>query len=210
MIIIPLEIVHKILGIANPRLKLCILLTLNCGFGASEIGQLEKDEYDPVGGRITHKRCKTKNAPNAPTVCYKLWGTTKELLDQEMTKQPTSAKYLLVNRSGNPLWYEYVADGKSSKSDNITCDFRRLITKLRTADPSVPAISYYQFRKTSASLINSEPKYRMFNSLWLAHSPRSVADKHYNADDDTILDDCVAWLHDKIFGSIPLPGVTEC
>ena len=66
---------------------------------------------------------------------------------------------------------------------------------------SVPAISYYQFRKTSASLIHNEPKYRTFNALWLAHSPRSVADRHYNADDDTILDDCVAWLYDKIFDS---------
>ena len=204
---VALEWVHAILNAASPRLKLCILLTLNCGFGASELGQLEKSEYDPKEGRIKHKRCKTKDSPNAPEVCYKLWDCTKELLDQAIVERaqypprPMSAKYLLVNTNGKPLWYEYVADGKSKKSDNISCDFRRLITKLRESDPSVPSISYYQFRKTSASLIKNEPKYRMLNELWLAHSPRSVADRHYNAIGDTILDECIAWLHGKIFGN---------
>jgi len=205
-ITVPLEWVHRILTAASPRLRLCVLLTLNAGFGASEIGQLEKDEYDPKEGRITHKRCKTQKSDNVPTVCYKLWDETRELLDRAIgeskkyPKRSESANCLLVNRNGYPLWYEYVANGKSSKSDNITTDFRRLITKLRIADPNVPAITYYQFRRTSASLIFNEPKYRMYNELWLAHSPRSVADRHYNAPDSTILDDCVAWLHDKIFG----------
>ena len=203
---VPLEWVRRILDDASPRLKLCLLLTLNCGFGASEIGQLQKSEYDPATGRITHKRCKTKDAPNAPTVCYKLWNITKELMDRaiaERSKYPQllpCAKFLLVNSSGKPLWYEYVEDGKSSKSDNISCDFRRLIAKLRKVDPDIPAISYYQFRKTSASLIYNEPKYRIYNGLWLAHSPRSVADRHYNDPDGTILDETILWLHDKIFG----------
>ena len=204
---VALEWVRKILDTASPRLKLCVLLTLNCGFGASEIGQLEKDEYDPKEGRIKHKRCKTKDSPNAPEVCYKLWTETKELLDQAIVERANypqrsaSAKLLLVNTNGKPLWYEYVADGKPKKSDNISCDFRRLVTKLRESDPSVPSISYYQFRKTSASLIKNEQKYSMLNELWLAHSPRSVADRHYNAIGDTILDECIAWLHDKIFGN---------
>jgi hypothetical protein len=140
-------------------------------------------------------------------VCYKLWSETRELLDKTIgeskkcPKRSEAADCLLVNRNGYPLWYEYVADGKSSKYDNISCDFRRLVMRLRKAEPDIPAISYYQFRKTSASLIYNEPKYRMYNGLWLAHSPRSVADRHYNAADATILDDCIAWLHGKIFGN---------
>jgi len=205
-ITVPLEWIPQILDNASPRLRLCVLLTLNAGLGASEIGQLAKDEYDPKEGRITHKRCKTQKSDSVPTVCYKLWDKTRELLDRTIgeskkyPKRSESANCLLVNRNGYPLWYEYVANGKSSKSDNITTDFRRLITKLRTADPNVPAITYYQFRRTSASLIFNEPKYRMYNGLWLAHSPRSVADRHYNDPDSTILDGCIAWLHDRIFG----------
>ena len=110
--IIPLPLVRQVLEAANanPRLKLCILLTLNCGFGASEIGKLTKDEYNPSTGRITHKRYKTEKFDNVPTVCYKLWAETKELLDQEIANRkkypqhPASAELLLVNSNGMPLW----------------------------------------------------------------------------------------------------------
>lgn len=208
---IALEYVSKILDAANPRLKLCILLTLNCGFGASEIGQLSKDEYDPTTGRITHKRCKTKKYANAPTVCYKLWNETKELLDKAIAERinypqhSESMNYLLVNGNGKPLWSERVEDGKSKKNDNITCDFKRLIIQLQKADLDFPAITYYQFRKTSASLIFNEPRFKMYNELWLAHAPRSVADRHYNSTDDTILDECIDWLHNRFFDTeLPL------
>ena len=69
--VIELEWVHRILEAAEPRLRLCILWTLNCGFEASEIGQLTKDRYDATTGRITHKRFKTQRFKKVPTVCYK-------------------------------------------------------------------------------------------------------------------------------------------
>jgi integrase len=206
---IPLEWVQKLLDVANPRLRLCILLTLNCGFGASEIGQLTAGEYDTKTGRITHKRKKTGKHRNVPTVCYKLWDETRELLDKEIAtnkkKYPKqSTKYLLVNENGCPLWNEYVGDdGKTHKSDNITCAFKRLVAKLREADPKFPPVSYYQFRKTSASLIRNEHQFRTYNGLWLGHAPETMGDQSYNAMDDTILDACLAWLHDKIYGFIP-------
>ena len=107
----------------------------------------------------------------------------------------------MVHRNGKPLWYEHVVNGKPRKHDTIYCDYQRFMATLRGNNPDIPAVKYYGLRKTSATLIKSEPKYRMLNELWLAHAPRSMADKHYNADDDTILDDCLAWLHDKIFGA---------
>ena len=204
------EWVHKILDTANPRLKLFILLTLNCGLGASEIGQLTKEEYDPITGRINHKRHKTERFAKVPTVCYKLWDVTKALLDKEIANRKKCPKYaefshcLLVNQDGKPLWSEYVCnDGKSHKSDNITNTFKRLVAKLRETGLDVPSISYYQFRKTSASLIANEPRFRTYNGLWLGHAPQTMGDQAYNALDDTILDDCIAWLHDKIFGTKP-------
>jgi integrase len=204
--VVNLELVHKVLdaSTANPRLKLCILLTLNCGFGASEIGKLRKDEYNPATGRIFHKRCKTEKSDRVPTVCYKLWTETKELLEQEIAnrkkypKCSESADYLLVNSNGMPLWSESIDKGKS---DNITCAFKRLIAKLRGNDPDFPQITYYQFRRTSASLIYNEPDYKALNGLWLGHSPKTVADESYNAREDTILDRCLVWLHARIFGA---------
>jgi len=207
--VIDLVWIHKILDAAKPRLRLCILLTLNCGFGASEIGQLTKDRYDTTTGRITHKRFKTAKSKKVPTVCYKLWDETKEALDREIAnrnKYPQrdgSSKLLLVNGNGNPLWSERFENEKGKKNDNITNDFKHLLIKLRETEPDIPKIAYYQFRKTAASLIYNEPQYRLYNELWLGHAPQSVADKFYNAPEDTILDACIDWLHDKIFGETP-------
>jgi integrase len=209
---ISLEWVQKLLNDANPRMKLFILLTLNCGFGASEIGQLSAEEYDPKTGRITHKRHKTENYGNVPTVCYKLWHETQALLDTEIAngkKHPKSAQFLLVNKNGEPLWSEYVTEGKSRRSSNIASAFKRLMKKLREDDPSVPAITYYQFRKTSASLLRNEPKHTSLVGIFLGHSPKSMADRHYNALDDTILDECLAWLHDKYFGLADSTSASE-
>jgi len=201
---VSLEWVEKLLNAANPRLKLYILLILNCGFGASEIGKLTVEKYDPKAGRITHKRKKTEKYKNVPTVSYRLWTETKELLDKEIAanknKYPKSTKYLLINNDGKPLWSENVTDGKTHRNDNITSAFKRLVAKLRNADPAMPSISFKQFRKTSSSLIRNESKYAPLAGIFLGHAPQSTGDRFYNALDKTILDDSIAWLHDKIFG----------
>jgi hypothetical protein len=50
-------------------------------------------------------------------------------------------------------------------------------------------------------LIYNEPKYRIYNGLWLGHAPQTVAEQHYSLAEDTILDACLAWLHSRIFVS---------
>ena len=202
--VIPLPVVRKILEAAtdNPRLKLFVLLTLNCGFGASEIGQLQKDEYDSATGRITHRRYKTEKSDTVPTVVYKLWAETKELLDMEIANRknyparPHSAKLLLANENGMPLWSESIDKGKS---DNITSSFKRLIEKLRKIDSDFPPISYYRFRKTVSTLIFNSEDFTGLEWLWLGHAPSTMAGQSYNAAANTRLDRCIEWLHGEIF-----------
>ena len=207
---VPLEWVHKLLESANPRLKLYILLALNCGFVGSDIGQLTVDKYDAKAGRITYKRKKTEQFKNVPTVCYKLWDETKALLDNEIAankkKYPKPTKYLLINENGSPLWTEYIdKDGKTHKSDNIVSAFKRLVSKLRKDNPDMPSISFKQFRKTSSTLIRNDKVYAMYAWLFLGHTPQTTGDKFYNALDITILDDTIAWLHDKVFDFVAFP-----
>ena len=204
---IPLELVRRIWGAADPRMKLYILLTLNTGGGASEIGKLKKREYDPVAGRITRKRSKTEDSAKTPVVSYKLWPETKALLDQEIANRinyptrPESANLLLVNpKNGKPLWFESVNDGKCSRTDSIARHFKSLIERLQEDDPDMPEVTYYALRRTAATEIYNEPQYRECHELWLGHAPKTVAEKHYIAPSSTILDACLVWLYDKIFG----------
>ena len=49
-------------------------------------------------------------------------------------------------------------------------------------------------RKTSASLIANSPEFGHLHALFLGHSPRSVADRHYVKTSETVLDDALDWL----------------
>jgi len=206
---IPLEWVRRLLDAADPRLKLYILLTLNIGGGASEIGKIAKNEYDPIAGRIIRKRSKTKKSKNTPVVSYKLWKETQELLEQEIERcknfpqLPEYTDTLLINSNGLPVWRAYIGDdGKARRSDSVASAFERLVGKLRKTYPDCPKFSYYDLRGTVSSLINSEQQFRGLDELWLGHSPQSVRGRHYNAEDVTILDDCLLWLRDKILGNL--------
>ena len=175
--------------------------------------RLRKDEYDPTAGRIIRRHSKTQKSPNTPVVSYKLCPETQELLDWEINnytkhpKYPKFAECLLLNSKGFPLWREYLGnDGQVQKSDSITSAFKRLVVKLGRTNPYMPSISYYAHRRTGSTLIYNEPQFRGLDELWLGHAPKTVRGKHYNADDITILDACLAWLHGRIFGSVLSEG----
>ena len=95
-----------------------------------------------------------------------------------------------------PLWNDTIDNGKNN---NIDSAFKRLIIKLRKNDSDFPKTTYYAFRRTSSTLISNEQKYRIYGNLWLGHAPQSIADRHYNVTEDTLLDECIEWLHCKIF-----------
>ena len=91
-----------------------------------------------------------------------------------------------------------VADGKPRTTCSISEAFDKLLAKLRPICPDMPKFTYYQFRGTSASLIYNEPQYRMYHELFLAHAPRSIAERHYV--DPDIIDQ---------FGNVNLGGLVK-
>ena len=52
-------------------------------------------------------------------------------------------------------------------------------------------------RKTSATLINSDERFRRLDSLFLGHAPSTIAEKHYSATADTALDAAIDYLRSK-------------
>ena len=113
-------------------------------------------------------------------------------------QRSVSAAHLLVNSNGMPLWNDSI---DSWKDNNIDSAFKRLIAKLQKNDPDFPPVTYYAFRRTASTWISNESKYRIYGNLWLGHAPQTVADRHYNVNDDTVLDECIAWLYGQVFGA---------
>ncbi|MCA9124729.1 MAG: tyrosine-type recombinase/integrase [Planctomycetaceae bacterium] len=190
IVVFTLDEISTLLAEASDRTTLYILLMLNCGMTQKDIADLQMAEVDWERRYITRKRSKTKDRENVPIVTYALWPETLRLLKQERSSKSTGL--VLLNKNGEPLWYEEVqADGKLKKNDNIRNAFARLTQKTKINKP------LKSLKKTSASLIRGNSKYASLESLFLGHAPQSMADKHYAATPQELLDEAIVWLGSK-------------
>jgi intergrase/recombinase len=96
---------------------------------------------------------------------------------------------VLLNSDGGRLKVERLdADGKLCKIDNIVSAFSRLRkeTKIKKQLKLI--------RKTSATLLKSGKNFSGVDAIFLGHSPRSVADRHYAQVPQALFDEAVKWL----------------
>lgn len=177
---------------ASGQLKLHVLLMANCGFRSGDIAGLRDGEVDWSEGRIIRKRSKTAHLEDAPTVDYKLWHATFDLLKRGRSGGET----VLLTRSGSPWAFDRIGeDGKLKSTDNVQVNFNRL-----RRNPKVKLdhdLSLSAIRRTSATLIESHEFYGRFTSHFLGHSPRSMKDKHYARPSVETFDTIIDWLGRK-------------
>jgi integrase len=173
-------------GNATGQLKLHLLLMANCGMLQTDISELRQSEVDWAAGRIIRKRSKTKDAEDVPTVNYKLWPITFQLLQRYRSADP---EFVLLTESGN-RWVgkAMLVSGKLKKADNIASCYVHLKKKtgIRKALKLI--------RKTSASKIEGHKEYGRYKTHFLGHSPRTVADRHYAAPSVELFDEIIGWL----------------
>lgn len=182
------DFIKTLLQKANDREKLYLLLMLNCGYTQADIAALQHDEVDWLNGAITRKRSKTDDYDNVPTVRYPLWKETFRLLKiYRNRKSPT----VLTNEDGGPLKTERVkTDGKYTKADNIAVSYYRLCKR----EPKIEQKPLKLIRKTSSTLLEYNKDYHQFALLFLGHSPRGIAEKHYFGDAPATFADAIKWL----------------
>ena len=177
--------VKELLAIENERLKLYILMMLNCGMYQSDISNLLREQV--VAGRIVRKRSKTEFHENVPTVTYRLWNATARLLNKQGR---TDGDLALTNRNGGRLRRSWIGDdGAVKKVCNISSMYKRLDIEGK------PPLS--TLRKTSANLLYNNEQYRSLSKLWLGHSPDSVQEIFYVTAGDNILDGAIQWLGEQ-------------
>jgi len=193
--------VKRYLDAADDRLELYLLLMLNCGMTQIDIADLHASEVDWKKGRVTRKRSKTKDQDSVPVCTYFLWPRTFELLKK--CRRDAPGRVLLTDR-GTALVTRMNGKGRN---DSIRLAYLRMLKDLdETGKPLLT------FKKTSASLLNA--KFGLdVSQLFLDHAPRTIAEKHYIAEDDTRLEEPLTWLREQYFdvsGTAALAIVEGC
>jgi len=170
---------------ASPgKLKLALLLMANCGMTQVDISDLRDDEVDWIEGRIIRRRSKTANCENVPTVNYKLWPYTFQMLQEYRD----GGERVLLTESGKPYVRTELVNGKLRKADGFASNFVHVKKRLKMR------LSLKSLRKLGATLLDGHKDYGRFKSYFLGHSPRTVADKHYAAPSRELFDEAVLWL----------------
>jgi hypothetical protein len=183
----PLETVKSELAKLPDKLRLYALLGLNCGMTNTDISALRHDMI--VGDYLIRKRVKTGDNANVPTVAYHLWTETMALLNQFKSNHPS---FWLTTSKGTPLVGTRMEGEKVKTNDQISLRWQKY-----GKCPITPS----KFRNIAATLLNEHENYGRYKEHFLAHSPKSIADKHYAAPSQAVFDSALAWLHEKVFGS---------
>lgn len=179
--------VRQVVDNLKPRLRLYAMLGLNCGMTSVDMGQMTKDMVDLDSGRIVRRRVKTGEHGNVPTVDYKLWPETLELL---RTHRSTHGELFLTSEDGTPLWSSMFKGDAVPTKDLIYQQFKR---------GKVP-LTLKTFRSISATMIEKHEAYGRYKTHFLGQSPKTIADKHYAAPSSELFDRIMEWLRGELFG----------
>jgi integrase len=174
---------------AADRFRLCLLLMANCGMTQVDIADLKADEVDWAEGRVTRRRSKTQHFDSSPTVSYKLWPTTWELLRRLGHRDGL----VLRTPKGRPLRTD------SPRKCVISDTWQRLYKKLPFRKP------LKQLRKLGHSVLKGSAQYAHLADYFLAHAPATVADRHYTVDTmgrRQLFDEAILWLGRQL-GQVP-------
>jgi len=178
--------VKILLAASTGQMRLHIMIALNCGMYAGDISDLRDDEVDWQQGRIIRKRSKERGVKDAPTVNYKLWIKTFELLKEHRSG---GATVLLTKSGGSWCWESIGDDGKLRSSDNVATNFTRLRSKIGGG-----LLPFKHLRKTGNSLFKTQADFTDLGSHYLGQVPQTVEGRHYSVPPQIRFDRALAWL----------------
>lgn len=163
--------IQQMLIRANPVLKACIYLGINCGFGNTDCAKLTKKVVDLQRGWITFPRPKTGADRRA-----KLWPETITALREAIQMRPepfeeSDAELCFLTSRGRPMVWHSLKDGKHSQTNNLTSSFSDL---LENAKIQKSGRNFYTLRR-SFETIAGGTKDQVAVNLVMGHIDSSMA-----------------------------------
>lgn len=156
--------VRTLLDSAKEPLRTMILLSINTGFGQSDISALRLSNLDLESGWVDYPRPKTGVERRAP-----LWPETIESLrkvidERKEPKDPGHADLVFLTRCRVP-WVR--VSTKGGPVDAVACEFAKLLSE---AGLKRPGLGYYALRH-SFETVGGGSRDQVATSFLMGHSP---------------------------------------
>tara|TARA_R110002096_G_scaffold417457_1_gene621125 strand:+ start:1504 stop:3063 length:1560 start_codon:yes stop_codon:yes gene_type:complete len=169
--------IKTVLDSTEDHWKAFVLLSLNCGFLASDLNALTHEKYQ--GKRIIHKRRKSRRKKYMPTVNYLLWDATVEAIERVKTDEAVFAE--LLHTKGGVTILTPKSDGSGEEWNNISRNWQAVRERLGLRKK----LTLRKLRNTANTELKKSDKYRDLDQLWLGHA-QTLADKRYHIIDGQV------------------------
>lgn len=170
---------------ANPIMKACILLGLNCGFGNTDCAGLTTRAVNMDTGWIDFPRPKTGIERRVPLWPETVAAIRAALMVRTVPKDAAHDSLVFITREGNPLVWDRITkteDGnqKYLHMNNLTLSFGRLLTKhgLRKNGHN-----FYSLRRTFETVAGGS-KDQVVTDVIMGHGDSSMASIYRQGIDD--------------------------
>jgi integrase len=194
------EDIKDLFDTVKGQMRLELLLMLNTGAYESDIGNWTKTAVDDQGKKFTtfdmraktirFKRHKEKDVEEVPTVTYRLWDETYNLLCEHEAEHES----LLLTTSTNTSLWSRSLDPKTLKlkaKSTIGKNYRALRKKLSKENWG----TLDDLRKTAASKLRSHTgQFAKFTQYFAGHAPEGTTDSFYVKPEQQEFDEAVIWL----------------
>ncbi|MCA8997612.1 MAG: site-specific integrase [Planctomycetaceae bacterium] len=190
--------IKKLLNSASQPLKACILLAINCGFGAADLSSLPQSTVDLENGWVTFPRPKTGIPRRA-----KLWKASVMSLREYARIRPKAqdeldADCFLLTKSGQRL----VRQTKSNKpnkmanrTDSIANAFKRLVKSLEIKEGR----GFYCLRHSFLTAAEQQCTDLVAIRYVMGHADPSVTAHYRERIDDARLEQVASAVHGWLF-----------
>lgn len=187
------EEIKTVLASDEDYWKAFILLSLNCGFLASDLNDIKHTQYDSEVGRLIHKRRKTRRKKRIPIVNYKLWPKTIEAIEKIKT-DPNEFEEMFHTKGGARI----LTPKKSGKGsfNNLSRNWQVVRDRLKLRKN----LTLRKLRNTALTELKKSLWFRDLDELWLGHA-KTVSSRHYHIVDGQEyepLDKAVDFIAEKL------------
>lgn len=203
------EEIRKLIAYANPRMKAMILLGINCGFGNSDISEIQKSNLDLDGGWVNFPRPKTEIYRR----CH-LWLETIAALRTAIATRPNTSSrsdagcvFLTLHGNRYVREFEKVGDDglitKVSQSNEVGVEFDRLFDtakKVRSGVKKRSGISFYSLRHSHRTAADGAKDQVAANAI-MGHVDPSMAAVYREHIDDERLVVVSEHVHSWLYGA---------
>ncbi|WP_166820496.1 site-specific integrase [Thalassoroseus pseudoceratinae] len=200
------EAVEDLFRVVDGPKRLFYLLMLNSGCYEGDVGTWRHtatddkgktfNTFDPEARTIRFKRRKERDEEGVPTVTYRLWDETFELLEKYRSNHP---EYLLTSEDNTVLYIEELHNDKTKKNKRkrknlIGRQFGRYRTKLKKKDFWG---TLEDLRKTAITKLDGHDEFARYAQYFAGHSPRTITDQFYRVPSQDRFNAAVAWLGEQ-------------